>query len=74
LTQLEDNGQVLFRYEGDNLNGSVNNIAGICNRQNVLGMMPHPERASDPMLGGTDGMKLFQGLLATVRASAKAVV
>lgn len=75
LTQLEDNGQVLFRYEGDNLNGSVNNIAGICNRQgNVLGMMPHPERAADPMLGGTDGMKLFQGLLATVRASAKAVV
>lgn len=64
LQQIEDNGQVLFRYEGENPNGSVNNIAGICNRQgNVLGMMPHPERASDPMLGGTDGLKLFQGLL-----------
>lgn len=64
LKQLEDNGQVLFRYEGDNPNGSVNNIAGICNRQgNVLGMMPHPERASDPVLGGTDGMGLFKGLL-----------
>lgn len=60
LKQLEDNGQVLFRYLGDNANGSVNNIAGICNRQgNVLGMMPHPERASDPMLGGTDGIGLF---------------
>jgi len=68
---LEDNGQVLFRYQGDNLNGSVNNIAGICNRQgNVLGMMPHPERASDPMLGGTDGLKLFQGLIEKVRAIA----
>ena len=67
LTQLEDNGQVLFRYEVDNPNGSVNNIAGICNRQgNVLGMMPHPERASDPMLGSTDGMGLFKGLLETV--------
>ncbi len=70
LKQLEDNGQVLFRYN-DNPNGSVNNIAGICNRQgNVLGMMPHPERASDPMLGGTDGLKLFQGLLEKVQAIA----
>ncbi len=70
LTQLEDNAQVLFRYEGDNPNGSLNNIAGICNRQwNVLGMMPHPERASDPMLGNTDGMELFKGLLAGVGAS-----
>ena len=67
LKQLEDNGQVLFRYEGYNPNGSVNNIAGICNRQgNVLGMMPHPERASDPVLGGTDGMGLFKGLLESV--------
>lgn len=64
LSQLEDNGQVLFRYEGDNPNGSLNNIAGICNHKgNVLGMMPHPERASDPLLGGTDGIRLFEGLL-----------
>ncbi|MBD2186132.1 phosphoribosylformylglycinamidine synthase subunit PurQ [Planktothrix sp. FACHB-1355] len=64
LAQLEDNDLVLFRYEGENPNGSLNNIAGICNiKGNVLGMMPHPERASDPMLGGTDGMKLFEGLL-----------
>lgn len=71
LQHIEDNGQVLFRYEGENRNGSMNNIAGICNRQgNVLGMMPHPERASDPMLGGTDGLKLFQGLLERVAAIA----
>lgn len=71
VKQLEDHGQVLFRYEGDSPNGSVNNIAGICNRQgNVLGMMPHPERASDPMLGGTDGLRLFKGLLERVEAIA----
>ncbi|MGA9382317.1 MAG: phosphoribosylformylglycinamidine synthase subunit PurQ [Phormidium sp.] len=64
LARLEDNGQVLFRYEGENPNGSLNNIAGICNEKgNVLGMMPHPERASDKMLGGTDGLKLFEALL-----------
>lgn len=64
LARLEDNGQVLFRYEGENPNGSLNNIAGICNeKSNVLGMMPHPERASDQILGGTDGFKLFEGLL-----------
>ncbi|PSM46612.1 phosphoribosylformylglycinamidine synthase I [Chroococcidiopsis sp. CCALA 051] len=71
LAEIEANNQVLFRYAGDNPNGSVNNIAGICNRQgNVLGMMPHPERASDPILGGTDGLKLFQGLLERVAAIA----
>lgn len=68
LKLLEDNGQILFRYctpEGKitgscNPNGSLNNIAGISNqRGNVLGMMPHPERASDEILGGTDGFPLF---------------
>lgn len=64
LTDLEANQQVLFRYHGDNPNGSLNNIAGICNRQgNVLGMMPHPERAADSVLGLIDGIKLFKGLL-----------
>ncbi|HIK18068.1 MAG TPA: phosphoribosylformylglycinamidine synthase subunit PurQ [Leptolyngbyaceae cyanobacterium M33_DOE_097] len=72
LAELEANHQILFRYvSGDgemsaesNPNGSLNNIAGICNRQgNVVGMMPHPERASDPMLGGTDGLRLFQGVI-----------
>jgi phosphoribosylformylglycinamidine synthase subunit PurQ / glutaminase len=71
LAKIEDNGQVLFRYQGENPNGSLNNIAGICNRQgNVLGMMPHPERASDPTLGSEDGLKLFQGLLEKVAAMA----
>ena len=72
LKTLEDNQQVLFRYcspvgeitPEDNLNGSMNNIAGIINQQgNVLGMMPHPERASDKAIGSTDGLALFQGLL-----------
>lgn len=72
LKALEDNNQVLFRYcspSGEitaehNLNGSMNNIAGIINQQgNVLGMMPHPERASDQAIGSTDGLALFQGLL-----------
>ncbi|HEY9695168.1 MAG TPA: phosphoribosylformylglycinamidine synthase subunit PurQ [Oculatellaceae cyanobacterium] len=67
LAALQANNQILFSYVGDNPNGSVNSIAGICNRQgNVLGMMPHPERAVDPVLGGTDGMKLFEGLLKAV--------
>ncbi|BAZ32580.1 phosphoribosylformylglycinamidine synthase I [Cylindrospermum sp. NIES-4074] len=67
LSALEDNGQVLFRYQGENPNGSLNNIAGICNLQgNVLGMMPHPERASDTALGGSDGLRLFQGLIEKV--------
>ncbi|WP_414530660.1 phosphoribosylformylglycinamidine synthase subunit PurQ [Nodularia chucula] len=71
LSAIEDHGQVLFRYAGGNPNGSVNNIAGICNREgNVLGMMPHPERASDASLGCTDGLRLFQGLLAQIAALA----
>ncbi|MUL34863.1 phosphoribosylformylglycinamidine synthase subunit PurQ [Gloeocapsopsis dulcis] len=63
IKQLEDNSQVIFRYYGDNPNGSVNNIAGICNvTGNVIGMMPHPERAADPILGSTDGLGLFKGI------------
>ncbi len=69
LAALEDHGQVIFRYAGDNPNGSLNNIAGICNRQgNVLGMMPHPERAADTSLGSTDGLRLFQGLIGKIAA------
>lgn len=72
LKAIEDNGQVLFRYcdatgeltETDNPNGSLHQIAGITNRQgNVLGMMPHPERAADQLLHATDGLALFAGLL-----------
>ncbi|CEJ42531.1 phosphoribosylformylglycinamidine synthase subunit PurQ [Umezakia ovalisporum] len=71
LSAIEDQGQVLFRYTGENPNGSLNNIAGICNPQgNVLGMMPHPERASDASLGCSDGLRLFQGLLDQIAAYA----
>ncbi len=72
LAELEANGQIVFRYcspDGtfdlaNNPNGSLHNIAGICNRHgNVLGLMPHPERAADPLLGGVDGLSLFEGLV-----------
>ncbi|AEF94605.1 Phosphoribosylformylglycinamidine synthase 1 [Desulfotomaculum nigrificans CO-1-SRB] len=72
LNALEENGQVVFRYcdaNGEitpaaNPNGSVNNIAGICNKQgNVLGMMPHPERCAEAVLGNTDGQVIFKSLL-----------
>lgn len=71
LKELEDNNQIVFRYcdangsisDSSNPNGSVSNIAGICNKQgNVIGMMPHPERAAESILGGTDGKALFEGL------------
>jgi phosphoribosylformylglycinamidine synthase len=64
LAEIEANRQVLFRYAGENPNGSLNNIAGICNKsQNVLGMMPHPERAADPTIGNADGIHLFKSLM-----------
>ncbi|MGB5917152.1 MAG: phosphoribosylformylglycinamidine synthase subunit PurQ [Phormidesmis sp.] len=79
LKSLEDNNQILFRYcdaagnatDAANPNGSLNNIAGICNPAgNVLGMMPHPERAADAALGNTDGLALFEGLLQSAMAVA----
>ena len=64
LKELEDQNQIVFRYKKD-VNGSQRNIAGIINQQgNVLGMMPHPERAIDPRHGGTDGLVLFESLIA----------
>lgn len=72
LASLEEYHQIVFRYcdrKGDvsaaaNPNGSLRNIAGICNRQrNVLGLMPHPERASESILSSTDGRKIFESLL-----------
>jgi phosphoribosylformylglycinamidine synthase subunit PurQ / glutaminase len=63
LDRLESNGQVLFRYAGTNPNGSLNHIAGICNEaKNVLGMMPHPERAADSILSNAHGIQLFKNL------------
>lgn len=64
LQELIDNNQIVFTYEGENLNGSVANIAGITNKAgNVLGMMPHPERAMEALLGSEDGKRFFASLL-----------
>ena len=72
LKTLEENGQVVFRYcdpEGtinrdSNPNGSINNIGGLINSQgNVLGMMPHPERCCDAILGGVDGKLIFESIV-----------
>ena len=64
LDRLEGEGRVVFRYaEGHNPNGAARNIAGIVNeKRNVLGLMPHPERAVDPLVGGGDGRPLFESL------------
>ena len=75
LKELEDRGQVLFRYstpdglitDDANPNGSVSNIAGVINRAgNVMGMMPHPERVCEPILGGTDGLKIFGSIVESI--------
>jgi phosphoribosylformylglycinamidine synthase len=72
LARLEANGQVVLRYttadgqvlDEANPNGSLNAIAGICNeRRNVVGMMPHPERACEPALGGTDGLVILESIV-----------
>jgi len=63
LNELKKNKQIAFTYYGENPNGSVANIAGIFNkRRNVLGMMPHPERASEAILGSADGLLVFQSI------------
>ena len=78
LDRLERNGQVVFRYcspagevtEADNPNGSLNGIAGISNeRGNVLGMMPHPERASEASLGSEDGRNIFVSVLQKIQGA-----
>ncbi|GCF94540.1 phosphoribosylformylglycinamidine synthase subunit PurQ [Enterococcus florum] len=64
LAELKANNQIVFTYAGENINGSIENIAGIINKQgNVLGMMPHPERAVESLLGSEDGKKLFASIL-----------
>lgn len=77
LAEMKKNGQILFRYcdaegnvnEASNPNGALENIAGVCNaRKNVFGMMPHPERAADSVLGNTDGKAIFSSLLSMVNA------
>jgi len=62
--QVEEGGQVLLRYApGENFNGSLADVAGVCNEAgNVFGLMPHPEHAVDPLTGSTDGLKLFESI------------
>lgn len=75
ISEMRRNGQILFRYCNEfgqlsnefNPNGSVENIAGVCNeKKNVFGMMPHPERASDDELGNTDGAIIFESILKSI--------
>ncbi|HTI59649.1 phosphoribosylformylglycinamidine synthase subunit PurQ [Mucilaginibacter sp.] len=77
LKALNDNDQVLFRYCDEfgnitpesNPNGSIENIAGVCNAgRNVFGMMPHPERAADTLLANQDGLPIFESILSMVKA------
>jgi phosphoribosylformylglycinamidine synthase len=78
LQELNANRQVILRYADDrgrivreaNPNGSVENIAGICNRErNVFGLMPHPDRASDARLGSIDGAKIFRSMVQAISAN-----
>lgn len=75
LKSLEENRQIVFRYstrngeitEESNPNGAVNNIAGICNKEgNILGMMPHPERCSEMVIGNEDGRLIFESLIEVI--------
>jgi phosphoribosylformylglycinamidine synthase subunit PurQ / glutaminase len=82
IERLEANGQVIFRYvtaggettDASNPNGSLHHIAGICNeRRNVVALMPHPERACEPVLGSGDGKVVLDSVVASLRAGMPAV-
>ncbi len=69
LDAVESGGQVVLRYVGGNPNGSVNDVAGVVNeRRNVMGLMPHPEHAVDPLLGPTGGLPILESLVAAASA------
>jgi phosphoribosylformylglycinamidine synthase subunit PurQ / glutaminase len=71
VAELEANGQILLRYDGDNPNGSVGDVAGVINREgNVMGLMPPPEHAVDPLLGSPDGGLILESMLDAVRERA----
>ena len=68
LGQLEANGQIVLRYDSENPNGSIDDIAGVVNADgNVMGLMPHPEHAVDPLLGSADGALILQALVERAR-------
>jgi len=68
LAELEEHGQILLRYDGDNPNGSLDAVAGVISREgNVMGLMPHPEHAVDPLLGSADGALILESMLDAVR-------
>ena len=68
LAELEASGQIVLRYDGDNPTGALADVAGVCNADgNVLGLMPHPEHAVDPLLGSGDGALLLAGLIDAAR-------
>jgi phosphoribosylformylglycinamidine synthase len=68
LAQLEESGQIVLRYEGANPNGSIDDIAGVVNAEgNVMGLMPHPEHAVDPLLGSADGALILRALVDRAR-------
>ncbi|HEY2615480.1 MAG TPA: phosphoribosylformylglycinamidine synthase I, partial [Chthoniobacterales bacterium] len=77
LRELNERGQIILRYAtadgrviaSANPNGSIENIAGICNREgNVFGLMPHPDRACDARLGSADGARIFESMVKTIEA------
>lgn len=69
LARLQGENRVVFRYEGENRNGSLDAIAGICSPNGrVLGLMPHPENAVDPLVGGTEGLPLFSSIAESLAA------
>jgi phosphoribosylformylglycinamidine synthase len=68
LAALDEAGQIVLRYDEDNPNGSIDDIAGVVNQDgNVMGLMPHPEHAVDPLLGSTDGALILSGLVEAAR-------
>ncbi len=82
LAQLKANRQILWQYctadgavtDAANPNGAIENIAGVCNaRRNVAGLMPHPERACEPLLGSTDGRLIFEGMIQTLTTKSAAL-
>jgi phosphoribosylformylglycinamidine synthase len=78
LRELNENRQIVMRYANErgeivpeaNPNGSIENIAGICNREgNVFGLMPHPDRACDARIGSADGAKIFESMMQSIEAA-----